>query len=349
VSIRENQAGTQKLIQPFTFKPVADLYSAPEEQVPFCVANLLPSCGLSVLAGKPKAGKSTIARQLGAAVAQGKRFLDRETEQGPVLYLALEEKESQIKAHFQALGLTESDPLYTICGSILKAEAIGKLEASLKAMPGIVLVIIDTIFRFVGVRDGNDYVQVNNALEPLMTLAREFGCHIVMVHHMKKRETEDPMDGALGSTAIAAAVDTYIALKVDASRRRTISTRQRYGTDLEETRLEWCAETKSLSLGQTVEQAQQEESEATCLRIKHNIVHYIGENPGCDQQAILNAVGGKRLTKLRALQEIDDEKLVIRTGEGVKGAPYVYTVPPLPTEPGKARVGPTLTSENLKR
>jgi integrase len=41
-------------------------------------------------------------------------------------------------------------------------------------------------------------------------LARDYHVHIVIVHHMKKRATEDVMDGVLGSTAIAAAVDTHI-------------------------------------------------------------------------------------------------------------------------------------------
>src|SRR5574337_964518 len=83
-----------------------DLLSMQEETVAYCVDNMLPSSGLSILAGKPKAGKSTLARQLAVAVAQGQTFLGRKTSKGKVIYLALEEKPSEVKAHFEDLGLT---------------------------------------------------------------------------------------------------------------------------------------------------------------------------------------------------------------------------------------------------
>jgi RecA-family ATPase len=139
-----------------------------------------------------KLAKSTLARQLAVAVAKGTPFLGRQTEQGGVIYLALEEKESEVAAHFKALGLSDTDPVETSCGAVPRGSAVANLEAALKAMPGTKLVIIDPVFRFVGgVKDSNDYVQVNNALEPLLTLARNYGVHIVIVHHMKKVATED--------------------------------------------------------------------------------------------------------------------------------------------------------------
>ena len=118
--------------------------------MPFIVEDLLPSAGFSVLAGKPKAGKSTAARQLALAVAQGEDFLGRETNKGTVMYLAIEEKQNEVVRHFRQLGIKDSDPLLTICGAMQKSETIGRLEAALRAAPDTRLVIIDTIFRFVG-------------------------------------------------------------------------------------------------------------------------------------------------------------------------------------------------------
>ncbi len=323
---------TDKTVAPFEFKSIGELYSVPEEKVPFCVEELLPSAGFSILAGKPKAGKTTMARQLAVAVAQGRPFLGRETDQGTVFYLAIEEKQSEVTAHFRQLGVQESDPLFTICGSVKKNESIARLEAALIANPGTKLVIIDTIFRFVGVRDSNDYVQVNDALEQLQQLARIHRAHIMMVHHLKKKETEDPMDGALGSTAIAGAVDSFIGLKVNQAGQRTISTRQRYGTDLSETQLTWHPESRELSLGQSCEEAERQAADATRKRIEGEMRSYVSEHIDCTQDAIMNAIRGRKSQKLQMFQAFIDDGTFVRAGEGVKGAPFTYQVAPIPTE-----------------
>jgi hypothetical protein len=58
--------------------------------------------------------------------------------QGSVLYIALEEKQSEVVAHFKALGLCEPDPLELICGCVNKSKAIGMLEATLKPRSGLI-------------------------------------------------------------------------------------------------------------------------------------------------------------------------------------------------------------------
>jgi predicted ATP-dependent serine protease len=332
MTVTNSAANQSKSFQAFDFKSIQELLSLPDETVPYCVDGLLPSSGLSVLAAKPKAGKSTIARQCAVAVCQGKQFFDRGTSQGAVLYLAIEEKASEVRLHLKQLGITDADPLHVICGAIPKNEAFGKLEASLVKYKGVKLVIIDPIFRFVGVKDSNDYVEVNNAFEKLLELARKYEVHILAVHHMKKRETEDPMDGALGSTAIAAAVDTYIALKVNAAGQRTVSSRQRYGTALEETHLVWNPESRQNRLGESSEQLDMETRDATRKRIEHDIRSYVASNPGCTQDAICNTVRGNRSVKLAVFQSLVDSRHLVKQGEGVKGAPYIYSLAELPTE-----------------
>jgi RecA-family ATPase len=324
--------GTNEPIQPFEFKSLNELFSTPEEVTPFCVEDLLPSSGLSVLVGKPKAGKSTLARQLAVAVARGKDFLGRATEQGGVLYLAMEEKASEIAAHFRRLGAQHSDPLYTVCGAVAKNQAVSKLEAALQSRPEVKLAIIDPIFKFIVVRDSNDYVPVNNALEQLLTLARKYEVHIIAVHHMKKRETDDPMDGALGSTAIAAGVDTYIALKTKGNGKRTLCTRQRYGIDMAETELVWNAEIRGLTLGVTCDEAETLAAEETRVRIERDMVLYVSRNSACTQQGILAAVRGNVGLKKQTLQKLIDSDLLLQSGSGVKGEPYTYRVAPVPAE-----------------
>jgi RecA-family ATPase len=62
----------------------------------------------SLAVAKPKVGKSTFARNLALAVSKGIPFLGRETKQGSVIYLALEERVEDITADFRAMGASET-------------------------------------------------------------------------------------------------------------------------------------------------------------------------------------------------------------------------------------------------
>jgi archaellum biogenesis ATPase FlaH len=320
------------VIKPFVFKTVSDIYSAPQERVSFCVDNLLPFAGLSVLAGKPKSGKTTLARQLAVAISQGLPFLGRKTQQGSVLYMALEEKQSEVAEHFQSLGLCESDPVRILCGAVQKHNAIAMLSETLQTARDINLIIIDPIFRFVGVKDINAYIDVSDALERLLELARKSGVHILTAHHLKKREPDDIMDGTLGSTAIAGGVDTFIALKADSAGTRTLCTRQRYGKDMEPTKLTWDEESRELSLGLTCAQDDRLTAERLLNRISEDIIGYVTNHPGCTQQAFMHSVRGKRTAKLRILQQLIESTQLLQSGKGVKGDPHTYCWKDVPME-----------------
>ena len=82
-------------IHGWKFLSAAEVLSAEYPELPWLVDQVIPLGGLAVLTSRPKVGKSTLARCLGVAVAQGIPWLGMETKQGPVLYCCLEE----IKAH----------------------------------------------------------------------------------------------------------------------------------------------------------------------------------------------------------------------------------------------------------
>ena len=88
----------------FNFTCLPDLLAEPPEEVEWCWDQTLPAGGLSILAAKPKVGKSTLARNLAFAVASGEEFLGRAINQGTVVYIALEEKRSEVQKHFSRMG-----------------------------------------------------------------------------------------------------------------------------------------------------------------------------------------------------------------------------------------------------
>lgn len=183
----------------------------PEEQITWLLADKLPAGGLSILSAKPKVGKSTFARCLALSVSTGESFLDCSTTKGPVIYLALEEKRGEVRRHFADLGATGDEEIYIHAASAPQ-EAVLELCALTKQIHPV-LVVIDPLFKFVRIRDEKAYAEVCNAIEPLLTLARESGAHVLLSHHSGKMERADATDSILGSTAIFGAVDTAIILK----------------------------------------------------------------------------------------------------------------------------------------
>lgn len=336
--------GAQTEAQAFTFKTIKEASAEPQEAVTYCVDGLLKASSLSVVAAKPKCGKSTFARQLAVAVAQGKQFLGRETQQGTVLYLALEEMQSEVLNHFHELGLRDTDPLRFRCGSVDPTNAVAMLEGSIRECPNLRLVIVDPIFKFVKLKDSNDYQQINRALAPLLDLARQYGPNILTVHHMKKRETESEMDGILGSTAIYAAVDTSIALRSDAKGIRSISTSQRYGKSMDATQLGWIADTRQFTLGVTMEQADALAALARKQQMEAQMLQYVSSHPGATQQALLHAVQGNLTVKKHVMTELIDTAMLISHGGGVKGDPYTYTVRSQESGPAFGSIAALITS-----
>lgn len=202
-----------------------DLLNEPEELLAWLVDKVLPAGGFSLLVGKPKSGKSTLARVLALAVALARGFLDRATTQGPVIYLALEEKRSEVKKHFRDMGATGEEEIYIYAASV-PVDALQQIRVVVEEKKPVLL-IIDPLFKLTRIKDGNDYAQVTQVLEPLLILARETNTHVLCVHHAGKGEREGG-DSILGSTAIFAAVDTALLLK-RTERYRTISSIQRSG------------------------------------------------------------------------------------------------------------------------
>ena len=195
----------------FELTHLGDLLQEPEEEVSWIVEGLLPAGGVSLLVAKPKTGKSTLARGCALAVARGKNFLGRHTSCGKVVYLALEEKKSEVRKHFADLGADGNEQIFVHC-SAAPQEAVEELLEVVKCERPV-LVIVDPILRLARLRDANDYAQVNLAMEPLVTMAREFNTHLLLIHHMGKGERADATDQILGSTAFSAAVDTNLMTK----------------------------------------------------------------------------------------------------------------------------------------
>jgi AAA domain/Domain of unknown function (DUF3854) len=302
----------------FVLIRLSDLLNKPDAPVDYVLENVLVAGGVSGVFAKPKVGKSTFARNLCLAVARGEDFLGLKTKKGEGVYLALEEREEDIRQDFRAMGADGSESIYVHAASA-PAEGIAAL-CDLVRERKPVLVVIDPLFRLARIRDEKAYAETYAALGPLIDVAREIGTHVMFAHHAGKVMKTDSVDSPLGSTAIGGAVSTLVVLKRTTD-HRTIETVQRVGADIPETMLDFNSETRRLALGGRRLDVDRQACEMEILEFLKS-----ASEPQTQEQ-IRGSVEGQTRVIRAALTALVDAKGVDRTGEGKKGKPFLYAFP----------------------
>ncbi|MBI4381417.1 MAG: AAA family ATPase [candidate division NC10 bacterium] len=314
-----DQSHTKTPRRLLTLTPLRDLLNETPEVVQWLLEDRLPAGGVSVVVAKPKVGKSTFARCLALAVARGDRFLECPTACGAVFYLALEEKRDEVRAHFEAMGATDDDQIFVFIAPSPEDGLKQLKDAAEKQRPAFI--VVDPLMKLIRVKDADAYAAVTQALEPLMSLARQTGAHILSTHHSPKGDgARDIVDAPLGSTAIAAAVDTVLLLRRKES-YRTLASIQRYGTDLDEIVVTLDPVTRMLSAGPSRRDA--DEAQAASA-----ILDYLQGRPEpAEERDITEGVEGWRKgIKCHALRALVEQQKVTREGAGKRGDPYRYSI-----------------------
>jgi hypothetical protein len=89
------------------------------------------------------------------------------------------------------------------------------LDAQLEELPGIKLVIVDTLARIKPARSKKrtEYDEDREAADCLIPLAEKHRVAIVLVHHLREMESDDPLDMIHGSAGLTGGVDGALVLK----------------------------------------------------------------------------------------------------------------------------------------
>jgi len=175
--------------------------------------------GLTILAGKPKVGKSWLSLQIAHAVSAGGRTLGEPVEAGPVLYLALEDTARRLKSRMEKQSWPKGLPVeFMTLGQF--CEQVGDLQngGGVKLADQIELrhyrlVVIDTLSRSVA-GDQSDVASMTTALTPLQEMSHEHNTAVLLVDHHRKGGLSDPdaVSDILGSTAKGAMADSIWGL-----------------------------------------------------------------------------------------------------------------------------------------
>jgi AAA domain len=184
--------------------------SVPAE-IPWVCRPLTYLGGVSLIAGPPKAGKSTLAAQLQRCRETGERLFGAwEVTTGPTLLVT---EEGGVAVVHKTEGLHALD--------VLDRRSAVRAELTFRQMLGVVsewgathpggLVFIDTLAIWAGIADENDAGQATRAIAAVTATAQAADLAIVLVHHARKAAGSDG-EAIRGSGAILATVDIGIEL-----------------------------------------------------------------------------------------------------------------------------------------
>lgn len=292
----------------------AALLSQEPEPIRWIWEPFLPEGGLALLVAFMKVGKSTFASALSVAVAQGRPFLGFPTIRGGVLLLALEEHPRDVRRRLTRFGVGPEDPLYVHEGVLTYAPATFEAFRDFIGEHGITLVILDTLSMFWPVTDENANAEVLRSVKPLLTLARDTGASVVLIHHERKAGGEDGRS-IRGGSALFGLVDQALLLdrrQGSKGTERVLRALGRYTETPRELILELVGD-EYRKVG-TAEELGLEAS-------KTRIWAALNETPQDVARLAREAGLSEKATK-RALTALGQR--VMREGKGVRGSPHAY-------------------------
>jgi hypothetical protein len=193
------------------------------------VRGVLPAVGLAALYGPSASGKSFLAFDMAAAIAEGQRWFDCRVEAAPVVYAALE-GEAGFKLRAQAWetsrGRALPDGLRMMLQPFKLTDGQDVLDLA-AVVPAGAVVVVDTLNRAAPTADENssrDMGEILEAAKTLQTLTRGL---VVLVHHTGKNAAA----GLRGHSSLFAAMDAAIEVSREGDRREWKVAKSKDGID----------------------------------------------------------------------------------------------------------------------
>lgn len=179
--------------------------------------------GCTILAGRPKLGKSWLMLDIGLAVASGGQTLGSvQCDEGDVLYVALEDNERRLQSRMtKILGAFQEWPARFEYATQWPRADDGGIEhirrwIAAAEKPRLIVVDVLAAFRSPRGRDATLYESDYSAVKALQQIPGETGVAIVVVHHLRKSGAEsDPFEKVSGTLGLSGAADTVLVLDRD--------------------------------------------------------------------------------------------------------------------------------------
>jgi len=195
------------------------------EPLQFAVNEILPH-GLFILAGSSKIGKSWLILDICRAVSLADKVWDFPAEQGDVLYLALEDNNNRLQNRLQKIGLgvsgdneipniTNLSGLHLVTASFgINSGLIEQVHNFMAVHPNVKLLVIDTLERIRDTTlDKSIYACDYRDMTALREITDKYNLTLMLIHHTRKMNDDDPLNMLSGSTGLTGSVDGIFVLQ----------------------------------------------------------------------------------------------------------------------------------------
>lgn len=272
---------------------------------------------ISLIAGRPKVGKSTLVFGLIAAILHGRRFVGRATRGRGVLLLT-EEGAGTFAEKARRFGIQDHSRFHVL---LRRRTQAGWLEIASEARAycarhGLDVLVVDTFDKWSGLRgdDENKSGPVIAALEPLMMAAGD-NLAVVVISHQRKASGEHG-EAVRGSNALTGSVDVILEVERvrDVAHARALVGTSRHASTPEELAIE-LTDDGYADCGDV---------EALKGRLETDKILERLSDEAITASAISEATEIPEGTVRHRLDELRTAGRVERTGEGRKGSPYAW-------------------------
>jgi hypothetical protein len=215
---RAMQAGWQSQVAATPFAPNTARYkllgSTHMQALPpliWRVKGVLPAEGLAALYGPSASGKSFLALDMAAAIAQGSTWFGCRTQATTVVYVALE-GEGGFKNRITAWERENAMPVPSALNFVMQPFKITDLQDVddlASAVPKGAVIFIDTLNRSAPMADENSSRDMGEILEGAKRLQTAISGLVVLIHHTGK----DVGKGLRGHSSLFAALDGAIQVE----------------------------------------------------------------------------------------------------------------------------------------
>ncbi|MFP3156570.1 helicase RepA family protein [Lachnospiraceae bacterium ZAX-1] len=188
------------------------------EPLRFAVDKILPH-GLFILAGSGKIGKSWLSLDLCVNVATGGRLWDFSSEQGDVLYLALEDNYPRLQDRLNKIQAASVGISRLKLATAAFGISSGLLEQTcnhLADYPDTKLIVIDTLECIRDTEfDKNIYACDCRDMTALREITDKHRLTLLLIHHTRKMSDPDPLNTLSSSMGLVGSVDGVFVLEKD--------------------------------------------------------------------------------------------------------------------------------------
>ncbi len=193
------------------------------------VRGVLPAEGLAGLYGPSASGKSFLALDMAAAIAEGRRWFDCRVQAAPVIYAALE-GEGGFKLRVAAWEGHTGRALPAGLSMVLQPFKLTEpqdVQDLAAVVPDGAVVFLDTLNRAAPTADENSSKDMGEILSAAKQLQSVTGGLVVLVHHTGKDATK----GLRGHSSLFAALDAAVEVSRDGDRREWKVAKSKDGQD----------------------------------------------------------------------------------------------------------------------